>query len=227
MKANGSASIVGLLIAMVVSLIVLGAMIMTTIEQKQSISFEQSGVHNVHAKATVLMDYLHSQLSQSGYRIVPNSGIMPAHNELFSPSVISSVANGLSYRFQGDGLMLNCDGDTVASGVISTNTLQLQNGQLLCNNVLILEGIDQFQVLYGEDTNNDNTPNRFVAGDYSGLNMSNVVAVRVGLLIRGSAPSFEANMAQTYSLLGQTINYNDTFYRRTFVTTVSLRNMVP
>jgi type IV pilus assembly protein PilW len=97
----------------------------------------------------------------------------------------------------------------------------------------LVEGIENMQILYGENTNNDtnSAADRFVPADLVS-NWNNVVSVRIELLVM----SLENNLvpsAQPYTYNG--VVYNgasgngaappDTRLRRVFTTTINLRNV--
>jgi len=77
----------------------------------------------------------------------------------------------------------------------------------------MVEGVENMQVLYGEDTNADGTANRYVPAGIAGLDMENVVSVRVVLTLR----TLEDNVSLA------TAN-GDRRIRQDFFITVTLRN---
>jgi len=83
------------------------------------------------------------------------------------------------------------------------------------NDVEMVEGVEDMQILYGEDTDADQTANRYVEADLAGLVMDNVVSVRLTLTLR----TIEDNIA------GAAAN-GDRRIRRTYTTTVTIRNRV-
>ena len=92
------------------------------------------------------------------------------------------------------------------------------------NNELI-EGMENMQILYGEDTDADNTPNYYVPAGTVGLNMDQVISVRIRLV----AVSLEDNLtsqpvAYTYNYNGTPTTPTDRKLRRVFTSTIVLRN---
>ncbi len=88
----------------------------------------------------------------------------------------------------------------------------------------LIEGVENMQILYGEDTDGNGTPNRYVSVDKVG-NMAFVVSLKISLLVR----SLENNLTGTpisYTFDGQTITppSNDMRIRRVFSSVVSVRN---
>lgn len=95
-------------------------------------------------------------------------------------------------------------------------------------NLEIAEGVENMQILYGEDLDGD-----LQADDYrtasAVANWDNVMAMRVALLLRTVETGRQENDTATYSLLGTTITpaaADARRHRRVFATTISLRNKV-
>ena len=91
----------------------------------------------------------------------------------------------------------------------------------------LVEGIEDMQILYGEDTDNDFTPNYYVSAD-NVVDMDNVVSVRVNLL----AVSADNNLTTApidYEFSGNTITptAGDRKLRREFSSTIAVRNRLP
>jgi len=83
------------------------------------------------------------------------------------------------------------------------------------SNVEMVEGVENMQILYGEDTDNDKTANRYVEADTAGLVMDNVVSVHLTLTLR----TIEDNVAGAAT-------HGDRRIRRTYTTTITIRNRV-
>ena len=121
---------------------------------------------------------------------------------------------------------------------VATNPPTLYRRQLSTTGIAgaaeeLVEGIEDMQILYGEDTNNDtnSTADRFVPADQVS-DWRQVVSVRISLLVQ----SLEDNLVptpQAYTFNG--VVYNgasgngaappDGRLRRTFTTTINLRNV--
>jgi len=95
---------------------------------------------------------------------------------------------------------------------------------------MLVEGVEQMQILYGEDTDPlpapperpDFTPNRYVTADFVS-DWRRVVSVRISLLLR----TVEDNLAstpQTYTFEGLTTTATDRRLRYGFTLTIGLRN---
>ncbi len=108
--------------------------------------------------------------------------------------------------------------DGVSALYVSINNISPQR---------LVEGVENMQILYGEDTKDkDNTANYFVPRDQV-INMDKVVSIRIDLLVA----SIDANLATApvpYQFNGQaSITPSDNRIRRVFSSTVAIRNRLP
>lgn len=119
---------------------------------------------------------------------------------------------------------------------LSTNIYYIGTGvsgcptNTLCRKVLsgislvvqpLIDNAENLQIDYGEDTNNDDTANKFVNAASVG-NWGEVVSVRFSLLLR-TGESTLADSAQTYTFRGTTYPASR-YLRRVYTETVTLRN---
>ena len=88
----------------------------------------------------------------------------------------------------------------------------------------LVDGVEELQILYGLDTDDDDFANQFVAIDQV-ADTNDVVSVRVMLLLR-SVDDFVTDENLTYSFAGNLVNANDRRLRQEFTTTIALRNRV-
>lgn len=89
------------------------------------------------------------------------------------------------------------------------------------SNEELIEGVENMQILYGEDTDDDGSANKYVAADSA--TMDNVMSIRLSLLMRTTEDNL-ASEPQTYTYNGSTVTATDKRIRRVFDTTVKLRN---
>ena len=88
----------------------------------------------------------------------------------------------------------------------------------------ILEGLESMQIFYGEDTNNNKSPNYYVSADEVS-DWRNVVSIRLSLLLR----SFKDNLLRepqniNFNGVKVSIPENDSYLRRVYTSTIALRN---
>ncbi|MBL1143144.1 MAG: prepilin-type N-terminal cleavage/methylation domain-containing protein [Proteobacteria bacterium] len=89
----------------------------------------------------------------------------------------------------------------------------------------LAEGVENMQILYGEDTSNDGLADTFVDAD-TVADWSNVVAVKMAILMSTIDENSTNDVDTTpYSLLGTVVGpMNDQRRRRTFIQTIQIRN---
>ena len=89
----------------------------------------------------------------------------------------------------------------------------------------LLEGIEDMQIFYGEDTDADGTANRYVAINYDELQKNRIVSVRISLLVRSINNNLTTEPSP-YTFNGSTVTpgTTDKYLRKVFSTTVTLRN---
>lgn len=101
------------------------------------------------------------------------------------------------------------------------------------NAVELAPGVENLQILYGVDTNNDGVPNQYVTADNALLgtdtahdNWMQVVAVKTALLVvsRSKTANGATPSKQTYTLLDKTVQTHDRRLRQVFKQTFTLRN---
>jgi type IV pilus assembly protein PilW len=129
----------------------------------------------------------------------------------------SSTANATV----ADGAMIDCSGRAIpypgssADVGVSSFFVREVNGEpeLFCKSynpatgkfstTQIVRGVESFQVMYGLDTDGDDVPNRWVSADANWTpftaspNWNNVVAIRIGMVLRGPVGSGQGKSAVT------------------------------
>lgn len=179
---------------------------------------------------------------------LPN-GTNPVAPTGASPAVVPDT---ITVRYQGmgtgvtppttaDGSVVDCFGNSIDLGVTAVSTFGIRpvtkadgslSSSLFCStdggatwpatNELVPD-IDNMQLLYGVDTDNDGAANAYVRiGDVTDID--SVVSVRVWLLVRSPTASNLTVTTMTYTLAGVNYSYTDRFVRRVLTTTINLRN---
>lgn len=98
------------------------------------------------------------------------------------------------------------------------------SGSALTAGEELAEGVEDMQILYGEDNNGDLAADRYLDATALGGNMTNVVSVRLNLLMRSTEQIATAPVPYTFN--GVATTPTDRFLRRVFSTTITLRNRV-
>ncbi len=131
-----------------------------------------------------------------------------------NPDVFSAITFFINADTSGQPALyrVTATGSTVPLTTVAIDTAV----PLATANQVLIEGIESMQILYGEDTDLDGTPNYYVdadAGDGVGgdvVDMDEVVSVKITLTVR----SLDNNLTNT----------GDGRLRRTFSSTIVLRN---
>lgn len=87
----------------------------------------------------------------------------------------------------------------------------------------IIRGVENLQVQYGVDSDNDGSPNQYENADTI-TDWRTVRAVRLWFLIRDECPSTAYQNTNTYVMGDSNLVANDNFRRHLYTTTVMLRN---
>jgi len=174
-------------------------------------------------------------------------------------------ATSLVNPAKDDGSMIDCSGRSIPYPVGSEDVgmsaffIKILNGEpeLYCksyktgsgfSDTQIIRGVETFQVMYGLDTDNDDIPNRWISATSAwdpfsaSPNWNNVVAIRIGMVLRGQAGSSQGQSATASANdlypLGKSFTDtsteeglkfsppNDGRLRRVFSSTFVLRNTV-
>ena len=85
----------------------------------------------------------------------------------------------------------------------------------------LVQGVEDMQVLYGEDTNGDQTVDRYITAAQV-TTWANVMSVQLNLLVRSEQEINEAPISVNFN--GGVVNPADRRSRRVFTGTISLRN---
>lgn len=90
------------------------------------------------------------------------------------------------------------------------------------NNQELLEGIENFQVLFGIDTDGDGSANQYLESN-AVANLQQVTAVRLWLVVR-SDQDFVVDGIQSYTINGNNVTPADQRFRQVFSATIAIRS---
>jgi type IV pilus assembly protein PilW len=94
---------------------------------------------------------------------------------------------------------------------------------LFRNDAEFLDGIENLQILYGEDTNGSGTPNYFVPADQV-TDMESVISIRLAVVTRSADDFLTDGIAQNYNVLGTNVVAPDQRLRQVYTSTIAVRN---
>jgi len=150
----------------------------------------------------------------------------------------SEIIDGTTVECEGNSIKLSKSyGESASVYRVNEYTYSIQNdadgipGLYRSDNaggaVELVQGVENMQVLYGEDTDNDanRVANRYVPAGTA--NMDDVVSVRISLLLRTVDDNITSGTVG-YFYNGATVaNPGDRRLRRVFTATITLRNRAP
>lgn len=248
-------TIIETMIAIVISLVLMGGILEVFINARRLYN-QESEFAQLQEKSRFLEDYLLRVMRLAGYRSPPATGLFSSINAVYNAATpyVSGASNTgtnnsdtLIIRYQGsgngagtaDGTIRDCLNRAIDANVMATNTLSLTaNNELQCqasnasaspNNStqILLNGVENFQVLYGEDVNGDGSADRYVPSDFPYLSMNNVVSMRVAFLLRSNEQVKVTPTTTTYNLLGTGYTTpSDRYLRQQISFTVGFRNII-
>ncbi len=230
-------TLVELMVAATISLLLMAGVIQVFLSSNVSHNL-QNGLGRLQENARAAMDILSLNISMAGYTITPGLTPAPAtinttntlDNATVNAALSFTVANGkasdvidISYESATDCLA------QPTPGGIATDRYYLNGANLMClgngsaTPGIIAEGIENMQILYGEDNNADGIANRYInAGN---ITANPIVSVRIALLVSTVETSGTTDTA-TYTLLNAPPvgPLNDNLLRKVFTRTIILRN---
>ncbi len=229
-------SLVELMIAVTIGLILMAGVGQIFLSSKTSYNL-QNGMGRLQENARYALDIMAQNISMAGYDPTEDATTVAAfnsantlENQTANADLNFTDANGtasdiveINYTSATD-----CLGNATAG--IATDRFYLNGSDLMClgngsiTPQVMAEGIENMQILYGEDTNNDGTANRYVnAGNVA--NWTAVKTVRVALLV-STIEGVGNTDNNTYNLLNTPPigPIGDNQLRRVFTQTILLRN---
>ncbi|MDX1461355.1 MAG: PilW family protein [Xanthomonadales bacterium] len=244
-RKTGGFTLVELLVALVIGLVVLGAVIGMYQSNSQAARF-QNGMLRVQENGRFATDTMGRVLRMAGYNDPWNSvevstpvvlGSEGSSGAAISQTDLSTNGDTLAVRFEGGTNILNCQGAAVSLNSWVTNQYAINtNNQLVCatittdsalntttsNNQTLAEGVEDMVVFYGLDVDTDGVADRYVsASDVS--NWDHVASIQVTFLVNSVE---NAVWGQDNVCIGCSVfsGSADNLIRAEFQTTVGLRN---
>lgn len=254
-KSNQGYSLIEVMISITLSLILLAGVLQIFSNSKNMYNLG-TGYSQLQENGRFASAYLARTVRFAGYRSTPTTGNFPAMTTTFptaAPYITGTQNTGqngsdsFTIRYQGsgdgagnpDGTIRDCLNNPIDANTVATSTFSLTaNNELQCqainpnaspstNTQILISGVENMQVLYGEDVNNDDSADRYVVANYPYLNLANVVSVRLSLLLKSDNPIKPVASSITYNLLGTTYTpAADQYVRQQITFTISLRNQV-
>ncbi len=234
-KHQQGLTLVELMVAATISLLLMAGVIQVFLSSNVSHNL-QNGLGRLQENARAAMDILSLNISMAGFTITPGLTVptINSANTLDNATAYTgldfTVANGkasdvidISYEST-----LDCLNQAVAGNIATdryyldgTNLMCLGNGSATAG--IIAEGIENMQILYGEDNDSDGIANRYI--NAANIAANPIVSVRIALLVSTVETSGTTDTS-TYTLLNAPPvgPLNDNLLRKVFTRTIILRN---
>ncbi|WP_290522884.1 PilW family protein [Alcanivorax sp.] len=235
MKRQQGFSLVELMVALLLGLLITGAAVQLFLTNQRSFLLQQT-LSRVQENGQLFVRFLVTDLRRTGLEM---SDVASAVNK----GVQFAVADGLPGSSNGadyDRLTVSYHGVTDCEGSVSAITVDVVNtyfvnadSELVCQGnltggggVVLLDGVEAFEVLYGIDEVVDGfaNVNRYVEAGSQGANP--VIAVRFAVLLKEESNNLpESDGNRQIHVLTKTVSEPaDRAVRRVFMSTVKLRN---
>lgn len=233
-------TLVEMMIAIVIGLLLIAGTMGVFLTTKQGYRMT-NGLSLMQSTGRATLDLLTHDIMMAGYP--ESSGIETfVTGAGFTQDGGGNASDMFTVRYQTKTDCLDTPGGTpvYADGnQYAKNRYFIKNGDLMCESLkedntvfaaaqVIVPGIENMQVLYGEDNNAadgiTNATRYVTAGNV--IDWNNVVSVKIGFVVDSQGVIATTDDTATFSLLGQTATAaaNDRMRRRAYSTTAVIRN---
>ncbi len=205
---------VELMIAMLLGLFLTSSVYFMFAKTKQAYRY-QNALAQVQEQGRFATDILTQSLRLAGF---PGDNMPPGNKIEGTDGPTDTVI----VRYRND-----VDCRDIATAGIAINRFRINAGNLECSGDgidwdIYVRNVENMQMLYGEDLDNDGLANRYVTAT-AGPDWSNVVVARVSLLVRST--DYASSQSEEYEdLSGNRVAPVDNRLRKSFGTTITLRN---
>lgn len=215
-------SLIELMITMVLGLIIIAAVFNMYAGSSRSARYTE-GLQSMQENGRYGVSVLQRGLRLAGFS---------TDDAIDAFDIAASGVSSISIRSEE---AYDCNGlDTVGTDGLAVNVyrLDLVTSELTCQGnqggepMAVVEGVDQFRLLYGIDADGDSEtaePQSYVPYD-AAIDPADVVSVRFALLVNSGQPIRSRNVSQSFVLLDEQYDYEDRVAREVFTSTVKLRN---
>lgn len=231
-------TLVEFLIAFALSIVVLAATAQLFLSSKLAFAFNQ-GVADVQQNGRFAMNTLEQHIRMAGYqdRSVVAGAVRDAISGQRGGSGPDGRSDGISVRYASGGTpsVSDCRGNRIAANDLVTLTFSVSaERELLCEahsnrdgsvqREALLTGIERMHIQFGEDLDGDGAANRYTTVD-AVSNFADIVAVRV-CIEPTSQGRVDSRSHSYFDCAGNNVTMDDGVLRRSFSTTIHLRNRI-
>jgi type IV pilus assembly protein PilW len=218
-------TLIEIMISLLLGVFLLGGVIGVFLNTKQTYRV-QDGLSRLQENGRYAMEFMGRDIRMADYKACPADdfatfGVAPivgGNNN----AVADSIDNGTD---QITVQWIATCGAAPIGAAYDIRSANLSRAILPDVSSPLIEGVQDMQIKYGADTDGDGAPNYYADAGTAGLNMSQVVTVRVSLLLRTIDDNIASKPLQ-YIYNGATVIPNDRRIRRVFSSTFALRNRI-
>jgi len=237
-------SLVEMMVAITLGLLILLAISSIYLGSRQTFRMQDDNAR-LQETGRFALEVLGRSIRQAGFWNMPISPVATA--TAFGGTAITGVngsgstADTVTVQYDGLTNDRDCEGNALGANAVVQDAYRLNNNELQCDgnadgtvdHQALVSDIEDVQILYGIDTTNDQSADRYVAAPG---NWAQVVSARV--CVQARSPNSVNNAPQRFLNCGgalgtatggaafTTAGANDLRLRRTFVATYNLRNRV-
>jgi type IV pilus assembly protein PilW len=229
-------TLVELMIAIVLGLLVIAGAVSVYLGSKQGYRLA-NGLSLMQATGRATLDLLAREIMISGY---PQEDGIESFDPAYSTDGGGSASDTFTVHYRTTTDCLGNATPVYANGEqYARNQYYVQGDDLVCQPRAedgsasgsadsVVAGIENLQVLYGEDTDTadavTNATRYVTAGNVT--DWDNVVSARIGIVVNSGQGIATSNDTKTFSLIGQPASAaaGDRLRRRAYSTTVVIRN---
>lgn len=218
-------TLIELMVALSLSLFVLGGVIQLYLHNKQYYRFQEAAAQ-IQGQGRFAIETLSYHLRLAGYREKnPETGVLDdAILAANSRDGGSEKPDEITIQYEASE---DCAGNSASPASVQAIAFHFKTGAdngLYCNDEELVGGVENMQVVYGEDTDDDGVANRYLNRN-AVADLDNVVSVRVALLIASDVSVGAPGKGKSYSLVGTPVSVlDDGRLRSVYTTTISIRN---
>jgi type IV pilus assembly protein PilW len=213
-------TLIEIMISLLLGVFLLGGVIGVFLNTKQTYRV-QDGLSRLQENGRYAMEFMGRDIRMADYKACPTDDFATSGNV-----PISGVNNNTAADSIDNGTdEINVRWFPTCGALPQGAAYDIRSANLAKNSSSLIEGVQDMQIKYGADTDGDGAPNYYADAGTAGLNMSQVVTVRVSLLLRTIDDNIASKPLQ-YIYNGATVIPNDRRIRRVFSSTFALRNRI-
>ncbi len=231
-RAQRGLTLTELMVALAISLIVMAGVITLYVTNRHAYAL-QNGLARLQENGRFAIEFLNRDLRMGGYPTDSYGGgafVAPdASNAYSTADGGGDTSDAVAVQYDAT---VDCVGNNLGGATASTSYFYIQTNTLYCRPKggtpqPLVDGIENMQVLYGEDTDGDSVPNVYRRADHV-ADWSKVTTVRVAVLAASVDEIRSKAQAGTYTVLDRSITApTDRQVRRVYSSTTVLRNRLP